>query len=435
MKTALLRTTAFLLALVITITGSSQNYPELVFSNPTLIHGQAGQNGAKYRFPNVIGGANALDAIVEIKGRSSNAVVLNTIDKSSEGWNKAFQPELGINGSIPANANWWMEFRMEFVEHGTNKKKKIDKFVITSLDVDGDGNTVREWVEMKKVKSVQTSTTNLLVTNLLNTIIDILDFNNNGSDAQIVGPITNFSSIDTGATAVMATYEYENKDKIEFKLGGKKSNSNASAAGMRMNSLWFKSFSLAPQNSTLPVKLVDFTAALNNSKVELNWRTEWEENSSHFSIERSVDGREYKSVGIVFTAGNTNQSQKYSFKDDVSSLNVNAIYYRLRSIDIDGKNELSEVRIIRITTDAAKMTVTTFPNPVTSDLRVTIPSEWQGKEVRFSFYTQSGVEIKSVRKSNSSQTESIQVNDLLKGMYILRASCGTEMAQQKVLKN
>jgi hypothetical protein len=435
MKTFLLKTILLALTACITFSGFTQTYPELVFSNPTLISGQAGQNGAKYRFPNVIGGANALDAIVEIKGRSSSSVVLNSIDKSSEGWNKAFQPELGINGSIPANANWWMEFRMEFVEHGTNKKKKIDKFVITSLDVDGDGSTVREWIEMKKVKSVQVSTTNLLLTNLLSTILDILDFNNNGTDAEIMGPITNFTSIDTAATAVMATYEYENKDRIEFKIGGKKSNSNAASAGMRMNSLWFKSFSLAPQLATLPVKLVDFTATLNDTKVGLKWTTAGEENSSHFSVERSVDGREYKSVGIVFTAGNTNVTQKYNFTDDVRDVNVTTIYYRLRAIDIDGKNELSEVRIIRTSKETGKMAITAFPNPVANELRITIPSEWQGKEVRFSFYSQSGIELKSVRTSNSSQTETLQVNELLKGMYILKASCGMESAQQKILKN
>jgi hypothetical protein len=96
---------------------------------------------------------------------------------------------------------------------------------------------------------------------------------------------------------------------------------------------------------------------------------------------------------------------------------------------------LSEVRIIRTSKEAGKMAITAFPNPVVNELRITIPSEWQGKEVRFSFYSQSGIELKSVRTSNSSQTETLQVNDLLKGMYILKASCGTESAQQKVLKN
>jgi hypothetical protein len=432
--TLLLKTTALFTAILVSITSFTQIVPELVFSNPVLISGQAGQNGAKYRFPNVISGPNALDAIVQIKGRSSSSVILKNIDNSSDGWNKAFQPELGINGSISPNAHWWMEFRMEFVEAGTNNKKKIDKFVITSLDVDGDGNTVREWIQMKKVKTLTTSTTNYLVTNLLNLITDLLDFNNSGCDAEILGPTRNFSSIDTSATAVMATYEYEEKDRIEFRLGGKKSNSHASAAGMRMNSLWFKQFSLEPPLTTLPVKLIDFNASLKQSNVDLTWTTAGEENSSHFDIERSLDGSNYNSVGIVFSNGNTNEIKKYSFSNDVRNLQSTAIYYRLKAVDIDGYVEYSDVRIIRLQSkDVLAMSM--FPNPAVNEVRVTLPSNWQGKDVRFAIYNQSGVEVSKLARTNASQTETIQVDRLVKGFYIIKASCGIETAQQKLLKN
>lgn len=407
----------------------------MVFANPVLISGQAGQNGAKYRFPNVISGPNALDAIVLIKGRSSSSVVLRNIDNSSDGWHKAFQPELGINGSIPPNANWWMEFRMEFVEAGTNEKKKIDKFVVTTLDVDGDGNTVREWVEMKKVKQVTTSTTNYLVTNILNTIIDLLDFNNNGCDAQIIGPTRNFASIDTSATSVMATYEYEDKDRIEFKLGGRKSNSYASAAGMRMNSLWFKQFSLEPPISTLPVKLIDFNASLNNKNVDLKWTTAGEKNVSHFEIERSTDGSNYSSVGVVFAYGNTDDIKKYNFTNNITGVQATTIYYRLKSVDIDEYTEYSEVRIISVHAENGIMTMSAFPNPAVNELRLTLPSNWQGKNVVMSIYNQSGTEVKRFQKANASQTETIQVSGLLTGFYVVKATCAGEAAQQKFIKN
>lgn len=436
MKTTKLRSAVACLVLLLAgLSGNAQNFPELVFDNPILISGSAGQNGAKYRFPNVATGANALDAIVEIRGRSGNNVTLKTIDNTSSGWDKAFQPELGINGSIPANHVWWMDFRMEFVEAGTNDKKEIDKFFITALDIDGDGNRVREWMEMKKVKNVSTASNNSLVTNLLNTVLDLLNPNNNGSDAEVIGPYTNYNNIDTASTSVMATYEYENKDKIDFRLGGRKSNSNGSGAGMRMNSLWFKQFTLASNLATLPVELIDFTATLNRNRVDLKWTTASEKNVSHFEVERSLDGVNYSQAGIVFAYGNTSEVQKYEFPNDITGVQSAAIFYRLRSVDIDGRNEYSQVRIIRPETGRETMTLAAYPNPVVNELRVTLPPTWQGREVSFGIFDQKGVEVKKTRMANASQTESIGVNDLPRGFYIIRASCGEAFASQKIIKN
>src|SRR5512141_691470 len=78
---------------------TSQPIPELVFQNPTLISGTAGQDGAIYKFANV---ASGIDATIKIVGRSSNSVVLSTIDSTGIGWSKAFQPVVGIKGSVSA---------------------------------------------------------------------------------------------------------------------------------------------------------------------------------------------------------------------------------------------------------------------------------------------------------------------------------------------
>src|SRR5947209_8930930 len=76
---------------------------ELVFQNPVLVSGTDGQDGAVYRFSNV---ATGIDATVTIAGRSSSAVILDNIDVTSTGWNKAFQPQLGIPGNVPSYQSW-----------------------------------------------------------------------------------------------------------------------------------------------------------------------------------------------------------------------------------------------------------------------------------------------------------------------------------------
>ncbi|MBI5856473.1 MAG: hypothetical protein HZB42_02385 [Sphingobacteriales bacterium] len=134
----------------------------------------------------------------------------------------------------------------------------------------------------------------------------------------------------------------------------------------------------------LPVKLISFNAILSQdqSKVNLTWTTAQEMNASHFIVERSIDGITFNEAGMVFAVGNTNEQQNYQYSDKIANINSSIIYYRLRQVDVDGKSMYSETRIIRISkqTDNA-ITIVTFPNPVTSEVRITIPSNWQNKRV------------------------------------------------------
>ena len=423
-----------LITILLSLTGFSQTIPELVFNNPVLINGSSCQDGAIYRFSNVTTGANALDAIVEVKGRSASDVILQCIDSSGVGWTKAFQPTIGIP-NVGANREWWVDFEMQFVTAGTTIARNIDTFYITGLDIDGDGSHLNEWQEMKKAKQVQMSTGTSLVSSLLNTVIDLLDLNNNGSDYRVNGPITNYGNIDTASASVMATYKYVKKDRIRFKIGGKTNSGGGSSAqgGMRMNSLWFKQFSLA-QNTSLPLNLVDFNATLNKSKVDLTWTTSGEKNVSHFELERSTDGVNYGMKALVFAYGNTSENKTYSFSDNINIVQNGMLYYRLRSVDADGKTQLSQVRIIRIGKQTGILNLIIYPNPASDELRISVPAAWQNKEVVLEVFNQNGQKLKAFRNGNASQTEVMTINDISKGLYFLRASCGTETAEQKFIK-
>lgn len=410
----------------------SQTIPELIFRNPTLVPNSAaaGQNGAQYRFSNV---ATGLDAVLEIRDRSSSSVIVSSIDSTGIGWDKALQPVVGIPGNIGANQNWWMKFRLTFYKAGTNEKKKITKFHITGIDIDGDGGGLQEWVQMDKVTSVSFSPVNHLLDNLLGILTDILDFNNNGEDHKITGPIANYTNIDTAATGVMATYQYDNKDKIEFYLGGKTNSSGTPAGiGMRMNSLWFKQFNL--NLVTLPVKLTDFTAKYNNTNVLLTWTTAAEMSFSHYELEHSTDAVNYSTTALVFGAGMEGRGATYNYKDNVNGRG-GIIYYRLKMVDIDGRITYSSVRIVRLGDEKKTITLTTYPNPVVSDLRVTLPAAWQGKEVAIELYNANGQRVKGIKTSNSSQTETMPVADLKKGVFFVKAVCGNEVANQTIIKN
>ena len=188
----------------------------------------------------------------------------------------------------------------------------------------------------------------------------------------------------------------------------------------------------------LPVKLTAFNANLSQdqSNVNLIWTTAQEINASHFSIEKSTDGINYKEVGVVFANGNTSATIKYSFIDkDINTHQAGMIYYRLRSVDIDSKSELSQVRTIRIgKKNELGISLLTYPNPVTTELRITIPANWQGKKVNFELFDIHGQVAQKNIAGAGSQTEAMNVNSLAPGYYLVKVTCNGEIAQQKIIK-
>lgn len=92
--------------------------------------------------------------------------------------------------------------------------------------------------------------------------------------------------------------------------------------------------------TSLPVELISFTAESNKTENVLNWTTASEVNNSHFEIQKSDDGVNFQSIGIVQGNGNSSEVNHYSFID---LNNSNNSYYRLKQIDFDGGFEYSHV--------------------------------------------------------------------------------------------
>jgi hypothetical protein len=93
----------------------------------------------------------------------------------------------------------------------------------------------------------------------------------------------------------------------------------------------------------LPIVLVDFTADRKSCKyVSLEWTTESEINNDYFTLEYSIDGRNYTHVATIEGSGNTSKVMNYHFNHQVEGLN-RTIYYKLSQTDFDGKKEEFDV--------------------------------------------------------------------------------------------
>lgn len=202
------------------------------------------------------------------------------------------------------------------------------------------------------------------------------------------------------------------------------------------NGEWNHSFDAGfrPMNSILPVHLTIFQAYTNNNKVELKWISDYEKDAAHFAIEKSTDGKEFRQIGMVLAANNSEEKNNYQFSDIITA-DKGLLYYRLKIVDINGSIEYSEVKIIRLKNSGQSgVSIQAYPNPVVNQVRVSIPQTWSNRKVTYHVTGTNGLIVKTIQRTNSSQTEVIDMSNLPGGTYIVQVVCENERAQQLVVK-
>ncbi|HEV3250711.1 MAG TPA: hypothetical protein VGZ71_07145 [Puia sp.] len=106
-----------------------------------------------------------------------------------------------------------------------------------------------------------------------------------------------------------------------------------------------------PDSNPLPSILVSFKARLKNNLVMLDWATPAQTNTSHFVIQRSLDGLDFNDDAIVFTDGTGSGLKKYSFSDNIKAIYSRQIFYRLKMVAMDERYRYSEVISLRLQSD------------------------------------------------------------------------------------
>lgn len=100
----------------------------------------------------------------------------------------------------------------------------------------------------------------------------------------------------------------------------------------------------------------------------LTWATASEMNSSHFVVERSSDASVWHAVGQVPASGNSQQVVEYTWLDNAPPAFA-TVYYRLRQVDLDGREELfGALSMERCIEDDAQLLV--MPNPAEGEVHV-----------------------------------------------------------------
>ena len=164
----------------------------------------------------------------------------------------------------------------------------------------------------------------------------------------------------------------------------------------------------------LPVTFTSFTGVIKDNKAALSWSTTNEVNNSHFIIERSINGRNFDSVGRV-QAG-SNSANRYAFSENNSNATS---YYRLKQVDLNGTFIYSAVITLKNAGSTREMTI--YPAQATTTIQYVVANEAQATAT-VQVFNMTGQPVISQKEvlSTGLNNRSLNVSHLASGAYILK---------------
>lgn len=162
----------------------------------------------------------------------------------------------------------------------------------------------------------------------------------------------------------------------------------------------------------LPLKLLSFTTKLQTpNNVLLNWQTTNQISVSHINIQRSINGKDFTTIGKV----NVGSVSSYSFLDEKLPITHDklTLNYRLEIVDKDGSKTYSTIQQITIKPQTANIAL--FPNPAISVVTVACAG---AKEIMIVDYLG---KIVVTKKIFNNQYAIINVQQFAKGIYLVKA--------------
>lgn len=174
----------------------------------------------------------------------------------------------------------------------------------------------------------------------------------------------------------------------------------------------------------LPIELLDFDVVKKGDDSALvTWTTAREENTSHFVVERSIEGSVWEEAGFVAASGRSDFNVDYSFEDSDLKLISNdrrVFYYRLKSVDLDNSFDYSDVKNIEL--NYGDITMHVYPNPSSDgvNIRITHPRA-NREELTFTLVDITGKVVQAGMIGDAKEINHYLdfASDLVPGTYML----------------
>ncbi len=169
-------------------------------------------------------------------------------------------------------------------------------------------------------------------------------------------------------------------------------------------------------NAIVPLELTYFKGTEEGCKANLTWATGSEENTSHFNIQESADGRNYTSIGRVQAAGNSVATLTYSFVDESMTKHN---YYRLEMIDLDGTTTYSPV--VYLVGNCGNAILGVFPNPAKDALSINFNGAYDEEDTNIIVTDALGrtVLVENITTNAGANIINVDVSQLAQASYFI----------------
>jgi hypothetical protein len=400
---------------------SAQN----LISNSTFSNGTTGWNGGctvEIHTENVYGGPNASNYVTEIDGETcldQNICIMPGLT-----YQLTFKATRRADANTPSTASISIKVR------GNNSNSNYVN------QAKGFNNTTFNWTTQSYTFTVPANSSDKSIN------IHIKDNNNSGTYGVLLDdielhPQTDMAINGTASAVLNSTYNYSVSNSpssgitYNWNMGADASTTSSTSAtpSTKWTSTGNKNMSVVISNSScvvatltksiavtgvLPVTFTSFTGVIKDNKAALSWSTANEVNNNYFIIERSVNGRNFDSVGRV-QAGNS-ASNKYSFSENNSNTTS---YYRLKQVDLNGTFIYSSVITLKYSGSSREMTI--YPAQATTTIQYVVANEVQATAT-VQVFNMAGQPVISQKEvlTTGLNNRSLNVSNLAAGAYILK---------------
>lgn len=161
------------------------------------------------------------------------------------------------------------------------------------------------------------------------------------------------------AEATLYLQQSENRQNWQVVEGAFRDISSNMVTATGLSQLHY--FTLAPAaQSPLPVFWGLLQARCEADYPQIQWQTLQEWNTHHFAVERSSQGSHWIKIGELPAAGESGNTRNYSWSDATAAAG-SAYQYRIRSVDVDGREQLSPIVLVHACTLPIKLDLSPVP--------------------------------------------------------------------------
>ncbi len=166
---------------------------------------------------------------------------------------------------------------------------------------------------------------------------------------------------------------------------------------------------------SLPITLLYFTGRQVRDEVLLEWASATEENFDYYKVEKSVDGKKFEELGRVKGGPKSSVQKNYSLVDPFPT--ASKVYYRLVSVDLDGRSE--QFNTIAIEFAVSEKRVVVYPNPVMTGINLIVQPNFECSEKDMLTIHNALGELVLQTSLKKGEPASIETTTLGAGLYIV----------------